>query len=98
MAQFDVHGVVGQRYAIDCQSPLLSHLASRFTVPLEPVTSESRNVSRFHPEFDIDGRRMVMATHLAGALPARALGPVVTSLEAHEFEIKAALDMLVSGF
>jgi len=98
MAQFDVHRLGDGRYAIDCQSPLLSHLTSRFTVPLEPIEADGRNADRLHPEFEVEGRRVVMATHLAGAIPTRALGKTVTSLAAHEFEIKAALDMLISGF
>ena len=41
---------------------------------------------------------MILATHLAGALPRRSLGQPHVSLATYEYEIKAALDMLISGF
>ena len=40
---------------------------------------------------------MIMVTELAGAIPAHAMGRRVASFVAHEYEIKAALDMLISG-
>ncbi|MDO7841563.1 CcdB family protein [Sphingomonas immobilis] len=97
MAQFDVYEVRSGQYLIDCQSDLLSHLESRFTVPLSTASDGRQAIGRFHPHFVVEGITMMMVTELAGAIPARALGRRVGSLIAQEYEIKAALDMLVSG-
>ncbi len=40
---------------------------------------------------------MMMITELAGAIPARSIGRRVATLAAQEYEIKTALDMLISG-
>jgi len=99
MAQFDVHRMPGGGYALDCQSDLLSHLSSRFTVPLQPLGDRvPERVDRLHPTFEIEGRRVVMATQLAGAVPTKGPGEKVASLSDHEFTVKAALDMLISGY
>ena len=84
MAQFDVHRMPGGGYALDCQSGLLSHAASRFTVPLQPIDDMLGIVARLHPIFEVEGRRVVMATHLAGAVPVTALGEKVASLAGHD--------------
>jgi len=97
MAQFDVHEVKAGRYLIDCQADLLSHLESRITIPLEPASERPPAATRLHPHFAVQGRTMVLATHLAGAIPTRSLGRKVSSLIEYEYEIKAALDVLISG-
>lgn len=97
MAQFDVYEVRPEQYLIDLQSDLLSHLESRFTVPLSPISGGRQAIDRFHPQFTVEGVTMIMVTELAGAIPARALGRRVASLSAHEYEIKTAVDMLISG-
>jgi toxin CcdB len=97
MAQFDVYEVRRGQHLIDCQSDLLSHLESRFTAPLSPVADGRKAIGRLHPHFVVEGVAMMMVTELAGAIPARALGRRVVSLVTHEYQIKAALDMLISG-
>jgi len=97
MAQFDVHEVRPGQYLIDCQSDLLSNLESRFTVPLIAMDNRRNAIDRFHPLFTIEGTVMMMITELAGAIPARLIGRRVATLAAQEYEIKAALDMLISG-
>lgn len=97
MAQFDVYEVRPGQYLIDCQADLLSHLGSRFTVPLSPISGRRQTIDRFHPHLLVEGVAMMMVTELAGAIPARALGRRIASLVAQEYEIKTALDMLISG-
>lgn len=97
MAQFDVYRMSRGSYALDCQSDLLSHLKSRFTVPLQPIDEQSP-VGRLHPAFEIEGKQVLMVTHLAGAVPTKALGEKVASLAEHDLAIKSALDMLISGY
>ena len=95
MAQFDVHEVRGG-LALDCQSDRLSRLPTRFVIPLEPFT-EALNVDDWlNPVFDVRGRRMIMATQLAGTIPARELGGWVASFRSDrdKMTIQQALDSL----
>ncbi|RXD05288.1 plasmid maintenance protein CcdB [Sphingomonas sp. UV9] len=96
MAQFDVYRIRGNVLAIDCQSDLLSDLRTRFVVPLRAV--ETVIFKRLTPSFTIDGEVLTMVTPLARAIDVRDIEDTITSLDAEQFEIKAALDMLISGF
>jgi len=53
---------------------------------------------RLHPVFEIEGRRLVMATHLIATVPVRDLGEVRFNLARHRDDIVGALDMLFQGF
>lgn len=98
MAQFDVHRLAGGGgLVIDCQSGLLSHLGSRFVVPLVPKAAAPRPGRRFNPIFMLEDVEHVMLTQFCGAVDRRQLGPAVTSLADRSFEIADALDVLISG-
>lgn len=97
LAQFDVHRLAANGLVIDCQSGLLSHLQSRFVVPLLPTADAPRAGQRFNPIFAIDGVEHVMLTQFAGAVDRRQLGEVVASLAERSLEITDALDVLISG-
>ena len=96
MAQFDVYRIRGSILAVDCQSDLLSDLRTRFVVPLRPV--ETAIFKRLMPSFTIDGEVLTMITPLARAIDVRDIEDTITSLDAEQFEIKAALDMMMSGY
>jgi len=96
MAQFDVCRVRGGGLVIDCQSDLLDGLPTRFVVPLRPT--DASVMQRLTPVFEVDGQTLAMVTPLAGAMDRRDIHEVIVSLVEHEFVIKAALDMLVSGY
>ncbi|MGC5797112.1 CcdB family protein [Sphingomonas sp. NFX23] len=96
MAQFDVYRVRGNVLVIDCQSDLLADLPTRFVVPLRPIDTVA--LKRLTPTFVIDGTALTMITPLARAIDVRDIEDTVTTLDAAQFEIKAALDMLISGF
>ncbi|KQN31513.1 hypothetical protein ASF00_01520 [Sphingomonas sp. Leaf34] len=96
MAQFDVYRIRGNVLAIDCQSDLLSDLQTRFVVPLRPT--EAVIFKRLTPSFTINGEVLTMVTTLARAVDVRDIEDTVATLEAAQFEIKAALDMLISGY
>lgn len=99
MAQFDIYRVSEGSLVLDCQSDLLSILTSRFVVPLRLVGDKApASTPRLTPIFDILGDRHVMVTPLARGLDRRDIKETIGSLAAHEYEIKAALDFLVSGF
>ncbi|HEX3676182.1 MAG TPA: CcdB family protein [Sphingomicrobium sp.] len=96
MAQFDIHRL-GGGLVLDCQSDLLSQLASRLVVPLLPKSKAPAPVARLNPVFTIAGKDYVMVTETAGAVRTRQLGAVVESLANRHFEIIDALDVLISG-
>ena len=96
MAQFDVHRLAGG-LVLDCQSDLLSHIASRLVVPLVPKPDAPTAVRRLNPVFQIEGEDWVMITESCGAVRVQQLGPVVTSLDHRSFEITDALDVLITG-
>ncbi len=97
MARLDVYRINAKQCALDCQSNALQHLATRLTVPLLRLEDSPGVIGPLHPVFEIGGQRMVMATHLAGALAAKRLRDPIASLEQHEYEVQRALDTLVSG-
>ncbi len=96
MAQFDVLRVTGDILVIDCQSDFLDDLPTRFVVPLRPLGDIV--LLRLTPTFVIDGVTLTMMTPLARSIAKRDIIGKVVSLTDHEYDIKAALDMLVSGF
>lgn len=98
MAQFDVYRIVERGLVIDCQSDWLADLRSRIVVPLRPPENVPAISARLNPLFTIDGEELVMATHFLRAVDARHLADRVTSLREHEYVIKIALDMIISGF
>ncbi|HKY81829.1 MAG TPA: CcdB family protein [Sphingobium sp.] len=99
MARFDVYSLQnGGGYVLDCQADILSHIGTRFVIPLMPVDAVPAPLRRLHPRFEIDGEPVVMATHLAGAVPVRSLGKPVLSLASKQDAIGQALDMLLLGF
>jgi toxin CcdB len=97
MARFSAYRLTSGLVGLDCQSDLLSYFETRLIVPLLPVNEVPRSIERLHPVLDVDGERLVMATHLASAVPVREIGRKICSLNAHEYEISAALDVLITG-
>lgn len=98
MARFCVHRLSDASYVLDCQSDLLDHLTSRFVVPLVPIEHFDTPMARLNPQFEVKGHQLVMMTQFSGAVPVRSLGKPILSLDAHEYAISAALDMLLTGF
>ena len=50
MARFDVHAnPSGPGYLLDCQADLLSHLTTRFVVPLLPLDAAPKPAARLNP-------------------------------------------------
>lgn len=96
MGQFDVHRLA-DGLVLDCQSDLLSHLASRLVVPLIPKSDAPTPVRRLNPVFRIEGVDHVMMTETSAAVRTKQLGPVVASLAHRSFEITNAFDVLISG-
>lgn len=98
MAQFDVHRLAGGgALVVDCQSELLSHLGSRFVVPLVPRPAAPHPARRLNPLFVVDGAEHVLLPQFAAAIDRRQLGPAVASLAEFSFAITDALEVLISG-
>jgi toxin CcdB len=98
MSRFDVYrGDDTVDYFLDCQADTLRHFETRFVVPLL-LAEPTRQADRLHPILEIEGNRFVMVTHLASAVPARALRNKVTSVEEHHTTIISALDMLIGSY
>jgi toxin CcdB len=98
MARFSVYKLKSGMIALDCQANLLSHLKTRFVVPLLPKGDVPPSLGRLHPMFQIEGEQLAMATHLASAVPMSEIGERITSLELHDIAISNALDMFLTGF
>ncbi len=97
MAQFDVFlGDEADALLLDCQANTLRHFDTRLVVPLMRADA-TRQADRLHPIFEIDGRRMVMVTQLASAVPTKLLRTQVANLDEHRYTITSAIDVLTAG-
>ena len=97
MARFDYYRE-RDGFLLDCQADLLSHLNTRFVVPLMPRGDAPPPAARLNPVFSIEGTEYVMVTQFAAAILAKELGPKCGSLSDEDRRITNALDMLMSGF
>jgi toxin CcdB len=98
MARFDVYLTGSGDYLLDVQTDLIPPLGTRLVVPLMPNAGVPNAIGRLHPIFEVDGNRLVMATHLMGAVPVRQLGQRVGRLWDRYDDIVAAIDMIFLGF
>lgn len=88
----------GPGYLLDLQANLLDSLNTRLVVPLLPVEMAPQPIPRLNPVFSIEGRSVVMATHLMGVVSLSILKLRVCNLRERHDEIVAALDMVFQGF
>lgn len=98
MAQFDLFWTDEGELLLDCQANLLARYNSRIVVPLLELHPGLPALSRLNPRFMIAGRERQMMTEFLSAVPLRSLKNPAGSLRNEEYRIKAALDMLVSGY
>ncbi|MEC3949213.1 CcdB family protein [Sphingobium sp. HWE2-09] len=98
MARFAVYRLADDALVLDCQSDHIDHVGTRLVVPLLPPADMPAALPSLHPCFEIDGERLMMATHLAGAIHSRLLKRPVGKLHRHEYAIMRALDTLLTGF
>jgi toxin CcdB len=104
MAQFDVYRNANPAtrnripYLLDVQASLLEALATRIVVPLcKPETIGGKPAERLNPQFEIEGRKLIMLTQELAGVPKKALGERATSLAAERGQIIAALDFAFTG-
>ena len=80
---------------VDCQADRLSHLKTRFVVPLLPARTFGVRTIVLNPEFVIAGEQMVLGTQYAFTIPLPDLGPEVGTLGYEDHRIIHALDVLI---
>jgi len=87
-------------YFLDIQSDLLQRLESRIVIPLRrrdrfAAVNLPANLT---PTFEIEGAECLLETPKLAAVPLRLLKTPIASLASGQFEITAALDLLIQGF
>jgi toxin CcdB len=99
MARYDVFaGSIEGGYLLDVQSDMLDYFKTRVVIPLLPIAAVPPPVRKLHPVFEINGRKLVMATHLIATMPISELGESRLNLAKQHDAVIAALDMLFQGF
>ena len=98
MAQFDVHMLPDGLHVVDVQSDLIRSTGTRLVVPLVEAGDDAGIVDRLTPLIPFEGGDMLLATHLVAAMRQNQLRAPIGSLRDHDYAIKIALDMLISGF
>jgi len=104
MAQFDVYTNPNSEtkqaipFLLDVQTDLLNNLTTRVVVPLFSVSAMGKAAQNLNPRFSIKRTTVIMSTAELAGVMANSLGEKVCSLKAHQNEIIAALDFLITGF
>ena len=104
MAQFDVYRNANPAtrsripLLLDVQAELLESLATRLVVPLcKPEVLGGKAAERLNPQFEVEGRKLVMLTPELAGIPRKALGERVGNLADQRGAIIAALDLAFTG-
>ena len=66
-------------------------------IPLVAITEMNKPAKRLNPQFEIEGKPVVMSTAELAGIPRRALGEKAGTLRERRAEIVAALDLLFTG-
>lgn len=102
MARFDVYANADADaqeremipYFLDVQSDHVLGLLTRVVVPLWSPEFLAHRAANLHPEFQVQGRQVVMDTPSLGAAPVGALQRAVDNLASQQLVIQDALDTL----
>jgi toxin CcdB len=99
MARLDLYRLQGMAgYLLDVQADLMSILSTTVVVPLLPLASAPKPITRLNPIFEVNGERYVMVTQSLSAVARKELGAPVGAIDRrHEYDATNALDMLLSG-
>jgi toxin CcdB len=99
MAQFDVCQQKGRSILlVDCQNDYLSHLSTRFVIPLIPMSSQAPQATLLNPVLSVNGEAFVLSPNAAATIPVQKIGTRIASLMVEQDRIEAAIDRLVTGF
>ncbi|HXM82444.1 MAG TPA: CcdB family protein [Burkholderiales bacterium] len=104
MAQFDVYRNPNPAtraripFLLDVQADLLDTLATRIVVPLcRPEVLGGKPAERLNPQFELEGRKLIMLTPELAGVPRKALGERIGNLATERDSIIAALDLAFTG-
>lgn len=87
----------GSELVVVAQADLLSHLTTRFVIPLQPASEFDGVKSSLNPRFMIADEEMILLAEFASAVRLRELGAKVASLADSREKIVGAIDLLVTG-
>ena len=86
-------------YLLDIQNNLLTQLETRVVIPMfHKKTSRMKAMAQLTPEFEIEGKKVILMTPQMAGIALENLGEVVGDLSKHRNEIVGAIDFLVTGF
>ncbi len=98
MTQFCVYRLPSGALVMDLQSDFMD-LATRVVAPLYPLRDDLAPMRRLEPVLEIEGSRYVLHTAEMTAVPASLTKtPPVAAFTQFDYELRAALDMVFSGF
>ena len=98
MPQFDVYVLSDGLHVVDVQSDVIRTTGTRLVIPFVDMDEDAGVVDRLTPRLPIAGGDMLLATHMATAVLDRELRRPIGSLAEHDYTIRIALDMLITGF
>jgi len=84
-------------FLVDVQSDMLSELKTRVVIPLH-IKKSIKPMTTLTPEFEVDGRAVVLMTPQLAGVSMRHLGEPAGNLKQYRTEILGALDLLITGF
>lgn len=104
MAQFDVYKNLNLStssdipYLLDTQADLFAIFKTRVVIPLYFANKFCTPAKRLNPQFEINGKILILSTAELAGVSQKILGEKVDSLSHHRNEIVSALDFLLTGF
>lgn len=101
MAQFDVHRNTGAQMAaipfvVVVQSRRFDSANRRVVIPLMLESALPSHDPRFHPVFEVEGKRVVLNPLHIASMPVQRLGDRVASLKNESDRVIAAIDLLIT--
>ncbi len=104
MARFDVYAHPDAEirkktpFLLDVQNSFIDGLETRVVVPLRATSFHRLTLQDLNPQFEVNGRDVIMDTAALAAMPMRELGRHVASLGHHRSDIVSALDSLFGAY
>ena len=85
-------------FYLDVQNDHIQGLESRVVVPLLSAVLFSQKMEDLHPEFEVEGQRVVMLTPGLGSVPKSLLRRPVAHLSSQQLVIQNAMDTLFGSY
>jgi toxin CcdB len=104
MARFDVYAHPDSAlrkttpFLLDVQNQFIHGLETRIVIPMRAVSRVRAPLRDLHPEFEVQGSRVILDTPAIAAFPSRELSKWVANLGSQRAEIMAAMDSLFGSY